>query len=133
MEEKFGCACELKRGVAHRRKLYSESTRHVLPVLSGLLRDEYFSEDVDKLLSTVCKEEIFVCMKCFRHLKKLIRLEKEKNQVKETLKSGFLKVKQFIELRDKNQQEDPLTPRSRRKVKVDIIFSSRTIEEASCS
>ena len=121
MEEKCaGCACELKRGVAHRRKLYSESTRHVLPVLSGLLREEYLSEDVDKLLppvdSALSKEEIFVCIKCFRHLEKLIRLEKEKIQVEDSLKSGFLKVKQFIELRAKGQQDEPPTPsRSRRK------------------
>ena len=84
--------------------------RHVLPVLSGLLREEYFSEDVDKLLpsvdSVLSKEEVFVCIKCFRHLEKLIRLEKEKIQVEDSLKSVFLKVKQFIELRAKGQQEE---------------------------
>ena len=121
MEERCaGCACELKRGIAHRRKLYSESTRHVLPILSGLLREEYLSEDVDQLLpplqSAQSKEDIFICMKCFRHLEKLIRLEKDKSQVQETLKGGFLKLKQFVELRANTQQDEPPTPsRSNRK------------------
>lgn len=114
MEEKcVGCACELIRGIAHRRKLYSVSTRHVLPVLSGLMRECYLSEDVKKLLppedSQLSKEEIFVCMKCFRHLEKLIRLEKEKAQLQETLKSGFQKVKQVVELRAIGQPDEPPT------------------------
>ena len=100
---------QLKRDIAHRRKLYSESTWYILPILSGLLREEYLSEDVDQLLpplrSSQSKEEIFICMKCFRHLEKLIRLEKDKSQVQETLKGGFLKVKQFVEFRAKTQQE----------------------------
>ena len=140
MEEKCaGCTCELKRGVAHRRKLYSESTRHVLPVLSGLLGEEYLSEDVDKLLppvdSALSKEEIFVCMKCFRHLEKLIRLEKEKIQVEESLKSGFLKVKQFIELRAKGQQDEPPTPsRSRRKrSRLSSSSPAGPLKKASCT
>ena len=112
MEEKcVGCTCKLIRGIAHRRKLYSVSTRHVYPVLSGLMRECYQSEDVEKLLppedSQLSKEEIFVCLKCFRHLKKLIRLEKEKAQLEETLKSGFQKVKQVVELRAVGQPDEP--------------------------
>lgn len=129
MEERCaGCACELKRGIAHRRKLYSESTRHVLPMLSGLLKEDYLSEDVDQLLppltSAQSKEEIFICMKCFRHLEKLVRLEKDKSQVQETLKGGFLRVKQFVELRAKTQQDDPPTPSSSNRKRSRLLSSS---------
>ena len=70
-ENSVGCACELIRGVAHCRKLYSVSTCHVLPVFSGLIRKCYLSEE-DSQLS---KEDIFMCLKCFRHIEKLIRLD----------------------------------------------------------
>ena len=113
MEEKcVGCACELIRGIAHRRKLYSVSTRHVLPVLSRLMRECYLSEDVEKVLppedSQLSKDDIFVCLKCFRHLEKLIRLEKEKAEVEGMLKSGFQRVNQVIELRaQRNHRQLP--------------------------
>ena len=129
MEEKcVGCACELIRGISHRRKLYSVSTRHVLPVLSGLMRECYLSEDVEKVLppedSQLSKEDIFVCLKCFRHLEKLIRLEKEKAQVEETLKSGFQRVKQIVELRAIGQPEEPPPTPSRSRKRQRLSTSS---------
>jgi hypothetical protein len=124
MEERCpGCTCELKRGKTRRRKLYSDSTRHVLPSLTDLLREEYLPEDVDQLIPPLQSaaaqsklEEMFICIPCFRNLEKFMRLETEKSQVQETLKGGFLKVKQFVELRANTQQDEPPTPsRSSRK------------------
>lgn len=128
-EEKcVGCACELIRGIAHRRKLYSVSTRHVLPMLPGLMRECYLTEDVEKLLppedSQLSKEEIFLCLKCFRHLEKLIRLEKEKTQLEETLKSGFQKVKQVVEVRAIGQPDEPPPTPSRSSRKRPRLLSS---------
>ena len=61
------------RGVAHRRKRNSVSTHHVLPVLSRQMRECYLSEDIEKVLppedSQLSKDDIFVCLKCFRHLR----------------------------------------------------------------
>ena len=60
----------LVRGIAHRRKLNSVSTRHVLPVLSRQMRECYLSEDIEKVLppedSQLSKDDIF---ECFRHLR----------------------------------------------------------------
>lgn len=64
MEKCIGCACELNRGIAQRRKLYSPSTSHVLPVLTALFREQYSTEDVDKILPPVnserCKDDIYL-------------------------------------------------------------------------
>ena len=64
MEEKcFGCVCDIKRGVSQRRKLYSPSTCHVLPLLTGMMCKLYCSEDVDRILPAVeserSKEDIY--------------------------------------------------------------------------
>ena len=44
------------------------------------------------------KEEIYLCMKCFRELEKLTRLRKESALVEESLKDGLKKVAQFRQL-----------------------------------
>ena len=49
METCIACACELKKGTAQRRKLYSPSTCHLLPVLQGLCKECYSCEDVNRL------------------------------------------------------------------------------------
>ena len=105
MEETcIACACELKKGTAQRRKLYSPSTCHLLPVLQGLCKEHYSCEDVDRLLPSVAesgrsdKEEIYLCMKCFRQLEKLTRLRKESALVEESLKDGLQKVAQLRQL-----------------------------------
>lgn len=103
MEEKcIACACDIKRGVSIRRKLYSSSTRHVLPTIKAMFGDLYNSDDSEKLLpsleSNVCKENIFICIKCFRSLEKLLKLQTEKNQVEKSLKAGLIKVGQHAQL-----------------------------------
>ena len=99
METCIACACELKKGTAQRRKLYSPSTCHLLPVLQGLCKECYSCEDVNRLhvLSSVLsghsdKEELYLCMKCFRQLEKLTRLRKESALIEESLKDGLKKV-----------------------------------------
>ena len=122
MEEKcFGCACEIKRGVAQRRKLYSPSNCHVLPVMTGMMRELYCSEDVDLIFpaaeSDRSKEEIYICIKCFRHLEKAMKLEKQIKEVHQTLKTGFMKVSQCVQLRLKSDvsSEANTSPTSTRK------------------
>ena len=103
METCIACACELKKGTARRRKLYSPSTCHLLPILQGLCKERYSCEDVDRLLPSVesgrsDKEGIYLCMKCFRELEKLTTLRKESTLVEEGLKDGLKKVAQLRQL-----------------------------------
>ena len=88
-EKCVGCACEIKRGVSKRRKLYSPSTCHVLP---GMFRELYNSEDVEKVLPSVesdrSKVNIYVCIRCFRSLDKLLKLESERMKWRSLLSLG---------------------------------------------
>ena len=103
METYIACACELKKGSARRRKLYSLSTCHLLPILQDLCKERYSCKDVDRLLPSVesgrsDKEESYLCMKCFRELEKLSRLRKGSALVEESLKDGLEKVAQLRQL-----------------------------------
>ena len=69
MEICYGCACENKIGACGRRKLYSNSTSYILPIITLKFRELYSSEDVEKLLLSTEPEgkepEIYICMRCF--------------------------------------------------------------------
>lgn len=97
------CACVLTKGVSQRRKLYSQQSCHVLPVLVGLFLKDFCEYDVNNLLprgpSVVHEERTFVCMKCFRNLEKIIRLQNEKNKLEQAFSLGFHNVAQRVQLR----------------------------------
>ena len=93
----YGCFSEIKMGACERRKLYSKSTRYLLPIVTAKFRDIYCSEDAEKLLpsmeSTESKEpEIYICMKCFRSLRRYYNLENERKELDKFLKAGIVKV-----------------------------------------
>ena len=78
-----------------RRQLYSSSTCHVLPVITLLFKQLYSSDDVEKLLPSVESErctKIFLCMRCFRSLEKLLKLENEKNNLREVSQSRVCEI-----------------------------------------
>ena len=114
-EKCVGCLCEIKRGLSKRRKLYSPSTCHVLPAMTRMFRELYSIEDVEKLLPSVesdrSKENIFVCVKCFRSLEKLLKIEDEKKELETSLKAGFMNVGLCAELQPKGK----VTPTRTRK------------------
>lgn len=126
-----GCACEIKTSVSKCRKLYSPSTCHVLSVMTRMFRELYNSEDVEKVLPSVesdrSKENIYVCIRCFRALDKLLKLESEKIKWRCLLiKSGFVKVRQCVELQLKSE----VTPTRRRKRWMETTTSSSYTKEA---
>ena len=103
MEEKcFSCACEIKKGISLRRKLYSSSSCHVLHTLVVLYSERFLREDVERLLppeqSTVLKEDIFICIKCFKKLEKLNKIHKEMKILEESFSEGFENVRGHIQL-----------------------------------
>ena len=114
-EKYVGCTCEILRGFSVRRQLYSSSTCHVLPVITSLFKELYSSDDVKKVVPSVESErctKIFLCMRCFWFLEKLLKLENEKNNLEKSLKAGFVKVGQFINLQQKSEASKyvPHTP-----------------------
>ena len=110
LEKCVGCTCDIKRGVSPRRHLYSPSTRHVLPVITSMFKELYNSDDVEKVLPSVeserCKD-IFLCMRCFRPLERLLKLETEKNDIEKSLKAGFVKVGHYVNLQLKSEVSSP--------------------------
>ena len=99
----YGCVSEIKMGACERRKLYSKSTRYLLPTVISKYRELYCSEAVEKLLpsmeSTESKEpEIYICMKCFRSLRRYYNLENERKEIDKSLKAGIEKVGELVSL-----------------------------------
>lgn len=115
MDEKcFSCACEIKKGISQRRKLYS-SLCHVLHTLAPLyIRGKV--QDVEKLLppeqSTVSKEDIFVCIKCFKKLEKLNKVHNEMKVLEESFSKGFENVRGHVQLRKKKTVTATTAPSS---------------------
>ena len=49
--------------------------------------------------STECKEpEIYICMKCFRSLRRYYNLENERKELDKSLKAGIVKVGEWVKL-----------------------------------
>ena len=75
--------------------------------MTRMFRELYNFEDVEKVLPSVesdkSKENIFICIKCFRSLDKLLKLEDERNGTEASLKAGFMKVGQCVELQLKGE------------------------------
>jgi hypothetical protein len=114
----YGCVCEIKKGVSERRKLYSKSTCHLLPIITSKFRDLYSSEDIDKLLpsmeSTETKEpEIYICMRCFRSLRRFYSLENERKELDKSLKSGIVKVGEWVKLQPRREISTPTRTKKR--------------------
>lgn len=110
-EEKcVGCTCTIMKGATARRQLYSPSTRHVLPAITSMFKELYNPDDVEKVLPSVESErcnKIFLCMKCFRPLERLMKLETEKNGIEKSLKAGIVKVGQYVNLQLKSDVSGP--------------------------
>ena len=110
-EEKYiGYTCTIRKEVNVSRQLYSPSTCHVLPVITLMFKELYNSDDVEKVLPSVESErcnKIFLCMKCFRPLERLLKLETEKNGIEKSLKAGIVKVGQYVNLQLKSEVSGP--------------------------
>lgn len=114
----YGCTCEIKMGVSERRKLYSKATCHLLPIITSKFREIYSSDDVEKLLPSMesegCKEpDIYICMRCFRSLRRLSNLETERKEIDKSLKAGIVKVGEWAKLQPKSEVSTPTRTKKR--------------------
>ena len=68
------CLQELPKSTT-RRRLNSDATKHVVPVLRELAGRSFQAECVSALLP--CSDDVFLCRACFRKAERLLQLRKE--------------------------------------------------------